>query len=204
MLLAHAGPSSGIEDLMRQALERGPLVCLELDEGELATFLGLLEETGNSAQNEVAMDRLGRALERVSAGLVGNADPGLHMLRPAISRLDMSYKQGQHLAFIYMFTRVHRRAPSESDIQAYFRTTPPAAHEMLKTLERKQFISRTTGMARSTRILLPPHEIPELERQLPTWLGAVPHRSSVPITIMVCRCPVDFRPLSQLRQECDR
>lgn len=163
MLVAHAGPGSGIDDLMRLALESGPLVCLELDEGELATFLDVLKETGNSAQNEVAMDRLGRAFERVNAGLVGSADPGWHMLRPAISRLDMSRKQGQHLAFVYTYTRVHRRAPAESDIQAYFRTTPPAVHEMLKTLERKQFISRTAGVARSTRVLLPSHEIPELE-----------------------------------------
>ena len=163
MLLAHAGPGSGIEDLMRQALECGPLVRLELDEGELTTFLDVLEGTGNSAQSEVTMNRLGRAFERVNAGLVGNADPGWHMLRPAISRLDMSHKQGQYLAFIHAYMRVHRRAPAESDIQAHFRTTPPAVHEMLKTLERKQFISRTAGVARSTRIVLLSHEIPELE-----------------------------------------
>lgn len=47
-------------------------------------------------------------------------------------------------------------------IQAYFRTSPPTVHSMLKTLQRKGFIHRDAGIARSTRVLLAPHEIPEL------------------------------------------
>jgi len=109
------------------------------------------------------MQRLGEAFVRVESGLAGEVDPGWHMLRPAISRLDISPKQGQYLAFIQTYSRVHRRAPAESEIQAYFQTTPPSVHEMLKTLARKQFISRAPGVARSTRVLLAPHEIPDLE-----------------------------------------
>ena len=77
--------------------------------------------------------------------------------------VDVSRKQGQYIAFIHAYARLHRRAPAESEIQTYFRTTPPSVHEMLKTLQRKRFISRTAGVARSTRVLLPDHEIPELE-----------------------------------------
>ena len=109
------------------------------------------------------MQRLCEAFVRVESGLAGEVDPGWHMLRPAMSRLDISPRQGQYLAFIQAYTRVHRRAPSESEIQAYFLTTPPSVHEMLKTLTRKQFISRAPGVARSTRVLLAPHEIPDLE-----------------------------------------
>ena len=163
MLFAHADPDSGLADMLRGARMIGPLVSLELDEKELSVFLDVFEATANSAQSDIAMERLGHAFARIDAGFAGDTDPGWHMLRPALSRLDMSAKQGQYLAFIYLYTRVHHRAPAEADIQEYFRTTPPAVHQMLKTLQRKQFISRTAGVARSTRLLLAPHELPELE-----------------------------------------
>lgn len=163
MLLAHGDPTAGFEETFRGAQVHGPLVCLELADDELTEFLDAFEHTANSAQSDVAMDRLGQAYVRVDAGLAGKADPGWHKLRPALSRVDMSHKQGQYLAFIYVYARLHRRAPAESEIQDYFRTTPPSVHGMLQTLQRKRFITRTAGVARSTRVLLAPHEIPELE-----------------------------------------
>src|SRR5579863_4405719 len=45
-------------------------------------------------------------------------------------------KQGQYLAFIYHYSKIHRRAPAEMDLQQYFRVSPPSVHEMIKTLER--------------------------------------------------------------------
>ena len=163
MLLAHAQAESGLPDFLRNGREVGPLVSLELDNTDVDDFLTAFDATANSAQNDLAMTRLSEAFVRVESGLAGEADPGWHMLRPAMSRLDISPKQAQYLAFIQTYTRVHRRAPAESEIQAYFQTTPPSVHEMLKTLARKQFISRAPGVARSTRILLAPHQIPDLE-----------------------------------------
>jgi hypothetical protein len=72
-------------------------------------------------------------------------------------------KQGQFLAFIYHYSKVHRRAPSEADLQAFFRVSPPSVHEMLKTMQRAGLIERTRGEARSTRLLLRPEHLPELE-----------------------------------------
>ncbi|MCH9047195.1 MAG: MarR family transcriptional regulator [SAR324 cluster bacterium] len=69
-------------------------------------------------------------------------------------------KQGQYLAFIYAYTKLHRRAPAERDMQNYFRVTPPTVHQMVLTLERRGFISREPGEARSIRILLRPEELP--------------------------------------------
>lgn len=163
MLLAHAEPETGLPDFLRTGRDVGPLVCLELHDADVGDFLAAFEATANSAQNSLAMQRLGEVLSRLESGLAGEVDPGWHMLRPAISRLDMSPKQGQYLAFIHMYTQLHRRAPAEAEIQAYFRTTPPSVHEMLKTLARKQFISRAAGVARSVCVLLAPHELPELE-----------------------------------------
>jgi hypothetical protein len=45
-------------------------------------------------------------------------------------------KQGQYLAYIHLYTRLHRRPPAETDPQQYFRVSPPSVHQMLLTLER--------------------------------------------------------------------
>ena len=72
-------------------------------------------------------------------------------------------KQGQYLAYLYTYTKIHRQAPSESDLQSYFRVSPPAVHDMIKTLERNGLIERTPGAARSIRVLVPLAYLPRLE-----------------------------------------
>lgn len=71
-------------------------------------------------------------------------------------------KQGQYLAFIFSYTKLNGRPPAERDMQDYFRVTPPTVHQMVLTLERKGFISREPGEARSIRILVRPEELPTL------------------------------------------
>lgn len=71
--------------------------------------------------------------------------------------------QGRYLAFIHLYTRLHRRPPSESDMQEYFRVTPPSVHQMVLTLESKGLIERTPGQARSIRVLVPGEQLPDLE-----------------------------------------
>ena len=71
-------------------------------------------------------------------------------------------KQGQYLAFIYHYTKIHGFAPSEADMQGYFGVTPPTIHQMVLTLERNGLIERTAGKARSIRLLLPRDELPDL------------------------------------------
>jgi len=72
-------------------------------------------------------------------------------------------KQGQYLAFIYSYTKIHGHAPSEADMQRYFGVTPPTVHQMVLALERNGLIERHAGKARSVRVLLARHELPELE-----------------------------------------
>ena len=72
-------------------------------------------------------------------------------------------KQGQYLAFIYNYTKIHGQAPAESDLERYFRVSPPAIHDMIKTLERNGLIKRTPGQARSIRLLVQPEHLPRLE-----------------------------------------
>ena len=80
-------------------------------------------------------------------------------------RLPPSYttKEGQYLAFIYYYTKLHRRSPAEHDMQLYFRTTPPAVHDMVVKLEKHGFISKEPGKPRSIRLLLRREELPDLE-----------------------------------------
>jgi repressor LexA len=63
-------------------------------------------------------------------------------------------KQGQYLAFIYYYTKIHGRPPAEADMQRYFGTSPPSVHQMVLALERAGLISRTPGAARSISLLL--------------------------------------------------
>ncbi|MBK8239335.1 MAG: MarR family transcriptional regulator [Deltaproteobacteria bacterium] len=71
-------------------------------------------------------------------------------------------KQGQYLAFIYLYTKLHRRAPAEADMQEYFEVTPPVVHSMVVTLEKRGLIRREPGRARTIEILVPPAQLPEL------------------------------------------
>ena len=72
-------------------------------------------------------------------------------------------KQGQYLAFIYHYTRVHNYPPAETDLQAYFGVTPPTVHQMILRLEEKQLIKRIPRQARTIEVLLPPEQLPPLE-----------------------------------------
>jgi DNA-binding MarR family transcriptional regulator len=62
-----------------------------------------------------------------------------------------------------MYTKPHRRPPAEADIQAYFRLTPPSVHNMIVTLERRGFISKSPERPRSVRVLVETEELPALE-----------------------------------------
>jgi DNA-binding MarR family transcriptional regulator len=78
-------------------------------------------------------------------------------------------KQGQYLAFIYTYSHMFRRAPAETDMQRYFRVSPPSVHQMVLTLERAGFIRRQPGVARSIELLVAPQALPILE-----WLEINP------------------------------
>jgi len=71
-------------------------------------------------------------------------------------------KQGQYLAFIYHYALLHGQAPAETDLQQYFKTSPPSVHNMVLTLERAGLITRVPRTPRSIRIAVPVSELPPL------------------------------------------
>ncbi|MBI4595789.1 MAG: tetratricopeptide repeat protein [Candidatus Tectomicrobia bacterium] len=72
-------------------------------------------------------------------------------------------RQGQYLAFIYSYSKMHRCAPAEADIEQYFRVAYSSVHQMIITLEKRGLISRTPGKARSIHLLISSEELPELK-----------------------------------------
>lgn len=100
-------------------------------------------------------DSFGEDAFAVSIDLAPKLDPSI---APSFTA-----KQGQYLAFIYNYTKIHRQAPAETDLQRYFQVSPPAIHDMIKTLERNGLIERTPGQARSIRLVVQPENLPRLE-----------------------------------------
>jgi repressor LexA len=72
-------------------------------------------------------------------------------------------QQGQYLAFIYYYTKIHGCAPAEADFERYFRVSWPSVHRMILTLEKRRLISRIPRDARSIRLLLPREKLPDLK-----------------------------------------
>jgi SOS-response transcriptional repressor LexA len=76
-------------------------------------------------------------------------------------------RQGQYLAFIHAYTRVHGRPPAEADMQRRFRVSPPSVHQMVLTVERAGLIRRKPGLARSIEVLVEAERLPVLRSRQP-------------------------------------
>ncbi|MFO7903078.1 MAG: IS1096 element passenger TnpR family protein [Planctomycetota bacterium] len=83
-------------------------------------------------------------------------------------------KQGQYLAYLHLYRKLHRCSPSESEIAEYFGVSPPSVHQMIIKLEENGLITREPGVPRSVRVSVPREEIPPLddhEENVATTLG---------------------------------
>jgi hypothetical protein len=81
-----------------------------------------------------------------------------------------THRQGQFLAFIYWYTKLHRQGPSELDMRAFFGLTPPSVHSMIVKLHQLGLVSRQPGKPRSVRVRVSKKQLPELEDVAgPSW-----------------------------------
>lgn len=80
-----------------------------------------------------------------------------------MTRKGFTHRQGQFLAFIHLYRKLHRRGPAELDMVQFFRVTPPSVHGMVVKLEQLGLVTREPGVARSIRVAIPADEIPDLE-----------------------------------------
>ena len=87
-----------------------------------------------------------------------NVDQQQNFMKPTHTE-----RQGQFLAYIHQYTLVNGGAPAEADMQRFFQITPPSVHSMVLTLERRGFIRRVPGQARSITLIVPPESLPALK-----------------------------------------
>ena len=74
-----------------------------------------------------------------------------------------TYKQGQYLAIIHFYRKLHRHGPAEADMVQYFRVSPPSVHQMIVKLEQMGLITREAGVPRSVRVAIAVGEVPDLD-----------------------------------------
>jgi hypothetical protein len=74
-----------------------------------------------------------------------------------------THRQGQFLAFISSYTKLHRQGPSELDLRVFFGLTPPSVHSMIVKLHQLGLVSRQTGKPRSVRVTVSKEQVPELQ-----------------------------------------
>jgi DNA-binding Lrp family transcriptional regulator len=74
---------------------------------------------------------------------------------------DMTPTQGRYLAYIHAYTEGFGVPPAESEIAEAIGVSPPSAHQMMKTLEKKGLIRRQPGVPRSIEVLVSPDAIPK-------------------------------------------
>jgi DNA-binding MarR family transcriptional regulator len=74
-----------------------------------------------------------------------------------------THRQGQLLAYVYWYTKIHRVPPSENEIAEFMGIYGPSVHRMILLLEVKGYLSRRPGEPRTLRVLLPPEQVPNID-----------------------------------------
>jgi len=82
---------------------------------------------------------------------------------PEQQRFQFTIEQGQYLAYIYHYTKLNGMSPAHTDMQKYFKVTPPSVNQMIVTLEKKGLIQKQPRVARSLSLLIPIELLPELK-----------------------------------------
>lgn len=81
--------------------------------------------------------------------------------KPAAS--PFTHRQGQYLAYIHLYRKLHRIGPAQADLARYFCVAPPTVHQMIVTLKKLGLVVDEPGVPRSIRVTIPKETIPELE-----------------------------------------
>jgi repressor LexA len=153
-----------IEALLRSATVTGSKLEVALTLDDLDDLHGCVAAEANHCDDAKVRRILDAVCDRLGA-LEGQFTDEVATERAAVqpSTPKFTPKQGQYLAFMYYFTKLHGRPPAEADLQQYFKVSPPVVHQMILALERRGFITRVPGKARSVGLRVARSELPELE-----------------------------------------
>jgi hypothetical protein len=116
---------------------------------DLEAGLAMVQKAVKQTRPQAVRARRGKRSGRVN----GNKKEG---------GIRFTHLQGQYLAFIHLYRKLHLQGPAELDMVQYFRVTPPSVHGMVVRLEEMGLITREPGVARSIRVAIPEDEIPKL------------------------------------------
>jgi len=79
-------------------------------------------------------------------------------------------EQGQFLAFLYWYRKLHRGSPAETDFARYFRVSPTSVRSMLVNLCDLGLMTREPGKPRSLCLAIPEQQVPGLKETAgPSW-----------------------------------
>lgn len=156
-----------IERRLRVAATAGTKLVVGLtleDADDLAGNVAAEANHTEDAKRRRALDRIFDRLTRMERKYTDEEpERSPPVTTSASPKSSFAAKQGQYLAFIYYYTKLHGVAPAEADFRKYFRVTPPVVHQMIVTLERRGLIARSPGAARSIQLKLSRTELPDLE-----------------------------------------
>ena len=116
-------------------------------------FLAQLAENDGVADPPVSMG------DQIEAALSRSTDRDI----AAASRRKFTPQQGQYLAFIFFYTKLHKHGPNEVDCQAHFGGSLPAVRQVLDEMQAQDLIARRSGSGEAIALLVPRDELPELE-----------------------------------------
>jgi DNA-binding MarR family transcriptional regulator len=164
LILDHTFIDSELEKLLRVAVTDAASIVVGLTLDDLDDLLGHVAAQANHSKDAKLRKRLETLSNRLRDIEQSHTDnPPAVSFTAILGAPKYTPKQGQYLTFIYYYTKIHARAPSESDFQRYFKVSPPAVHRMVLTLEDRGFIERSPGESPSFRLLLGRSELPDLE-----------------------------------------
>lgn len=135
------------------------LKSLELSYDTLFEEARFLNAQAKEYGSDEFIDDLENRINRIRKNLQNETTSNLiHQEKNSFTK-----KQGQYLAFIHHYNKIHGCPPAEADMQRYFKVSPPTVHQMILTLEKRHLIHRVPGQSRTIRVLLPPEYLPVLE-----------------------------------------
>jgi repressor LexA len=152
-----------IKGRLRNARSSGSDLIVDLTLADVDGLAGHVAAEANhcaEARVRLVLDAVSDRLANIEDTFTDEDDEAAHAMTHEAK--PFTPKQGQYLAFIYYYTKIHGRAPAEADLQRFFRVTPPAVHQMIKTLAARRFIEREPGTARSIRLRLTRAQLPDL------------------------------------------
>lgn len=141
---------AGLEGRLRNARSNGSDLIVDLTLDDVDDLSGHVAAEANhcsEARVRRVLDAVYGRLANVEDTLTDEDDEAAHQVTSRAK--PFTPRQGQYLAFIYYYTKIHGRPPAEAGLLRFFRVTPSVVHQMIKTLAARGLIDREPGAARS-------------------------------------------------------